>query len=107
MFLLTRPMAAHHPLCGGKSDRFVNRSSARQAHDSKGAKRVAWLVEPKRRDVPIIGWRSSSTIACRGWAAFRLHPLSQFHWHVKKVAIPTRGPGQNLIVSLRQRRERI
>src|SRR5512144_233069 len=46
---------------GGGSNRFVNRQSAQQAHDQNGAKRVAWPVEPKRSDEPIISRRSSST----------------------------------------------
>jgi len=44
------------------SDRIVNTLAVGQAHESKGARSVAWPVEPNRSNEPIISRRSSSTV---------------------------------------------
>src|SRR5215218_9396196 len=45
-----------------RSDRFVNSQSAQQAHETNGAKRLVWPMEPKRSDEPIIRRRLCSTL---------------------------------------------
>ena len=72
----TRQNACDLASPAGASDNFVNRQSARQAHETSGAKCLVWPVEPKRADEPIIRSRLRSTVVLHYHSTTRAWPVA-------------------------------